>query len=410
MLVLSRSYPNNVMDVLGLWVRSQVREVSRFCDVKVVSPVPYCPPVPGLPENYTRFRRVARRLQDGSIESIHPRMFIGPGYSTHTTEWLLYLLAVRPTLKAIRRDFPFDVIHAQFTYPDGVAAVHLGRRFGVPVVITEQNIWGPWLNQYPSVRARSIQAAKASACQIAISQAVRRTIEQFAGRLDTLVVIPDGVDGSEFTPRPAGLTARTDQILFVGAVRPVKGVDVLLRALRVMADHGRSVRLNVVGAAFFNTYQREEGRLKQMVDDLEIADRVHFLGKQPLPQLVRHMQESGAIVLPSRAESLGMVLIEALACGTPVVATRCGGPEDIVNDRVGVLVSPEDPEALARGIEHVLDHRASYEPRQLRAHALEHFGIEYVGQRLLDVYEDAVRRHRARARPPSAAVAASVTP
>jgi glycosyltransferase involved in cell wall biosynthesis len=390
-LVLSRAYPNNVIELQGLWVQRLVRQSARFCELKVVSPVAYCPPLPGMPENYSRFRRVERRRWDGPVEVFHPRFVLGPGQTTYTMEWLLYYAGVAKTIRQLRRHFSFDLIHAHFTYPDGVVAAHLGRRYEVPVVITEQNPWGPWMmNKWPGVRERAIWAARQSACHMAVSRSVRSTIESFAGKLENLVVIPDGVDGSEFS-LPANQNRRVpDQIVFVGAVRPVKGVDVLLEAVRVLADRGRRLSLVLVGEAYFGTYRQEELRLKQMVSELRLGDCVRFVGKQPLPELVRYMRQSAALVLPSRAESLGMVLVEALACGTPVVATRCGGPEDIVNDRVGVLVPPEDPAALADGIEHVLDHH--YDPAILRAHALENFGLEYVGQRLSKVYQDAVVR------------------
>lgn len=87
-----------------------------------------------------------------------------------------------------------------------------------------------------------------------------------------------------------------------------------------------------------------------------------------------------------------MVLVEALACGTPVVATRCGGPEDIVTEEVGVLVPPEDPAALAAGIAQVLDRRGEYDAAKLRAYALERFGLESVGKRLEALYEEALSR------------------
>jgi glycosyltransferase involved in cell wall biosynthesis len=119
---------------------------------------------------------------------------------------------------------------------------------------------------------------------------------------------------------------------------------------------------------------------------------VSFVGKKSPDELAIIMQHSAVLVLPSRAESFGMVLVEALACGTPVVATRCGGPEDIVDDRVGVLVPPEDPEALANGIEHVLTHAEDYDPAALRAYALGKFGLDSVGERLEQVYCDAVAR------------------
>jgi len=393
-LVLSRSYPNNITELLGLWVQGLVRQSAQFCELKVVSPVPYCPPFPSMPENYARFRRVVRRRWDDGVEILHPRFLVGPGYSTHQIEWLLYDAAIRKSVASMRQNFPFELIHAHFTYPDGVVAARLGRRYGVPVVITEQNPWRPWMDLYPSVRRRAIWAARQSAAQIAISQAVRETIERYTGHLPQLTVIPDGVDGAVFRLPEDGAKRSRDQILFVGAIRPVKGVDVLLQAVRVLASRGRNVNLLLIGEAYYGRYRQEELRLRKLTGELNLQDRVRFAGKQPFPELVRQMQQSAALILPSRAESLGMVLVEALACGTPVVATRCGGPEDIVNEQVGTLVPPENPEALANGIEYVLNQQADYDPVKLRAHALENFGLELVGRRLADVYHEAVWRFR----------------
>jgi len=164
--------------------------------------------------------------------------------------------------------------------------------------------------------------------------------------------------------------------------------------MKLLADRGRELKLVLVGESFYASYRREYERLRQMAADLGLGARVEFAGKKPSAEVVRYMQDSALLVLPSRRESLGTVLVEALACGTPVVATRCGGPQDIVNDQVGVLVPPEDPEALARGIERVLDNRASYDPAKLRAYSLENFGVESVGRRITALYQKAVRRHR----------------
>jgi glycosyltransferase involved in cell wall biosynthesis len=390
-LVLSRSYPNNVTELLGLWVQGIVQESARFCEVKVISPVPYCPPVPGLPESYARFRRVTRQRWDRDVEVFHPRFLLGPGYSTHQIESLLYEASVRGLATRLRKEFPFDLIHAHFTYPDGVVAARLGKHFGVPVVITEQNPWGPWLDKYAVVRRKSIWAARQSACEIAISSAVRKTIEHYTGHLPQLAVIPDCVDADVFKLPAEPIQRLRDQLLFVGAVRPVKGVDILLRALRLLRDRGRTVKLVLIGEAYYGAYKQEEVRLRKMVGELNLTESVRFVGKLAFPDLVREMQRSAALVLPSRAESLGMVLVESLACGTPVVSTRCGGPEDIVSDEVGYLATPEDPEALAKGIEHVLDHASGYDPERLRAYALEHFGSESVGRRLSQVYDRVTR-------------------
>jgi glycosyltransferase involved in cell wall biosynthesis len=397
-LVLSKNYPNNVFEVLGLWVENLVRHSAKFCEPKVIAPVQYCPPIPGLPDYYKRFRSIPRHCFTNGIEVFHPRMLVGPGYSLHSVESRIYHWAACRVAKRLRRDFPFDVIHAQFTYPDGVAAVDMGKRFGVPVIITEQNLWGPWMDEDSAVRRETIRAARECTFHIALSRSVRESIVRLAGESEKLRVIPNAVDGDVFRLPEQGQRPNPDQIIFVGAIRPVKGVDVLLRAVRLLVDAGRDVKLVLVGESFFRNYQKEYDRLRQMAADLGVGGRTNFAGKRRPSELVRPIQESAVLVLPSRAESFGLVLAEALACGTPVVATRCGGPEDIVTEEVGVLVPPEDAHALAAGITHVLDRRGDYDPQVLRFHALQHFGLDSVGHRLKTLYEEAVDRFQV---PPS---------
>jgi L-malate glycosyltransferase len=395
-LVICRNYPNNVIDVLGLWVRGPVLESSRFCSVKVIAPVPYCPPLPFLPDDFSRYRRVQRSRWDAGVEVYHPRFLKGPRYSTSRIELRLYQAAVRKQADRLRAGFPFDLIHAHFTDPDGIVASALGRRYGVPVVITEQNLWGEWVERNPALLREAVQAVRACKRFIVVSEFARSTVEHHAGKIEDAVVIPDSVDGSIFRLPPSGQARIPDQILFAGMLRPVKGVDILLRALRVLADRGRTVKLVLATVLVFASHRREEQRLRRMARELNLEDRVRFVGRQSHPELATLMQQSAALVLPSRRESLGMVLVEALACGTPVVATRCGGPEEIVNERVGVLVPREDPHALADAIEHVLDNPGDYDAASLRAYSLDKFGAEQVGSRLKRVYEEAILAHTGR--------------
>lgn len=389
-LVLSRAYPNSATELLGLWVQRLVARAADRYETKVIAPVPWCPPLPGLPEYYTRFRRVPRRRWDGHVEVFHPRFMVGAGSTLRRLEWRTYLRAVRPLVERVRREFPFELVHAHFSYPDGVVAARIGRRYGVPVVITEQAPWRPWMDEAPVERRLAVEALRESVFQIAISTAVRDSIVHFTGESERLRVIPDGVDTDVFTLPPNGLQTTPDQILFVGLIRAVKGVDVLVRALRLLADRGRNAKLVFVGDGYYRSYQRDQADVRRLIAELGVSDSVEFRGQQTEDALVRAMQESALLVLPSRAESLGMVLVEALACGTPVVATRSGGPEDIVTDEVGVLVPTEDPAALADGIEHVLDNRGSYRSEVLRSHAVQHFGLDSVTARIGDLYERAL--------------------
>jgi teichuronic acid biosynthesis glycosyltransferase TuaC len=389
-LVLSRNYPNEVLPLLGLWVERLVSYAASHLEIAVISPVPWCPPLPFLPENYARFRRIRRRRQDGRVPIYHPRFLVPSGSRFQGIEGLGYYAAVAPVVRRLRRSFRFDLIHAHFTFPDGWVAARLGRTYGVPVIITEQAMWGPWMDRDSIMRRQALWAARECAFHIAISTALRESIARHTGDSPRLVVVPDGVDGSTFTLPEPGSRISANQILFVGVVRQVKGVDVLLRALKALADRGSNARLVLVGESFYQAYRVEYERMRRLAADLGIADRVQFAGGKTDAEVVRYMQESAVVVLPSRRESLGMVLAEALACGTPVVATRSGGPEDIVTPDVGVLVPTDDPEALADGIAQVLDRRGRYDPARLRAHALEKFGLDAVDRRVSALYAEAL--------------------
>ena len=387
-LYLSRSYPNNVIPCLGLWVEGLVRHSVEFCESKVISPVPYCPPFPGLGQEYTRFRRVEQRRHSGGVEILHPRFLVPPGNRFHEFESLTYYMGVVRSADGLRRNFRFNLIHAHFSYPDGWVAARLGKRYGVPVIITEHAPWRPWMEAYPRVLRQARWAFNECAFHIGVSSIVRDEVAYFMGDSTKTRIIPCGVDDSIFT-LPCAPQRPRKQILFAGAIRRIKGVDILLRAMRMLVDRGHQEKLVLVGDSYYRAYQRDYAQVRQMMLDLGLGQQVEFVGGKTQPELARHMQESAVLVLPSRKESLGMVLIEALACGTPVVATRCGGPEDIVNDQVGVLVPPEDPASLANAIEEVIDHRDHYEPKFLRDYALERFSWERITERYLDLYREA---------------------
>lgn len=194
-----------------------------------------------------------------------------------------------------------------------------------------------------------------------------------------------------FTPLPDGQKPEPDTILYVGRIHETKGVDVLLRAMQILKDRRPSVRLSLVGGSFYPQWREQEERLKRLSEELGLTNHVQFQGIQPPGSVAEAMRRSALLVLPSRRETLGAVLIEALACGTPVVATRCGGPEDVVNDAVGKLVPSEDPSALADAMEAVLKQREQYDPQVLRKYAAERFSWQTIVAQTIDLYRSALR-------------------
>jgi glycosyltransferase involved in cell wall biosynthesis len=318
---------------------------------------------------------------------------------------MTYRFGVQRFVDRLRAEYRFDLIHAYFTYPDGVAAVHLGKRYGVPVVITEHAPWGPGFVRHRLVTRKAIWASTRAAAQIAVSTSVRDQIVSHTGRPEAVRVIPNGVDGSEFTTLNGAPGRDPNQILYVGHLNAVKGVDVLLKAMKLLIARRPRSRLVLFGATYYRTKERLAEGMLALAEELQLGGHVEFLDAQPPVEVARYMRESSVLVLPSRAESFGCVLIEALACGTPVVATRCGGPEDIVHDGVGRLVPTEDPPSLAAAIDEVLDRREEFEASRLRGFALEKFSWDSVAERTVSLYHEALGR-RASGRATAASIAA----
>lgn len=236
------------------------------------------------------------------------------------------------------------------------------------------------------MREQALDAARASTFHIAVSHSVRQNIAQFTGEKESLRVIPVGVDMDVFTPLPAGEQPDSDLILYVGRIHETKGVDVLLHGMHLLIKRKPAARLSLIGGSFYPQWREQEERLKRLSDELNLSQHVRFLGVQPPDQVAEAIRRSSLLVLPSRRETLGAVLIEALACGTPVVATRCGGPEDVVTEAVGRLVPKEDPSSLADAMEAVLNGRQRFDAQALRKYAAEHFSWQKVAAQTIDLY------------------------
>lgn len=381
-LVLTRSYPNDILPTLGLWIERPTELLAETCRVRVVSPIPYCPPIPsvGPLRQYARFRRIPHRDVRAGIEVVRPRFLAGPGRTLYAAEASACYFGIRATVDRIRETFPFDLIHAHFIYPEGAVAHRLSRRYGVPFILTEHAPWTERWFSSRSVRRAALGAAEAAAALLPVSTWVRDTIVSYTGDSRAVEVVPVGVDETLFALGPRD-GRRRDQILFAGLINFNKGIDILVQAMAQLKARGGPGRLVLAGGSFYRNTRLQGEELRALATSLNLDDRVEFLGVRPPAEVAALMRESALVVLPSRAESFGAVLVEALSSGTPVVATRCGGPEDIVTDRVGVLVPPEDSGALADALESMLRDQDVYAPEALREHAVSHFSLRSVAER-----------------------------
>lgn len=296
-----------------------------------------------------------------------------------------------------------DLVHAHVVLPAGAAARKLAEIWDIPFVLTEHagpfsmmtaTAWQRW-----GTRAAIADAAAVTAVSPALVRAMRdegltRDISVIPNTLDPLFaetaerIAADTSDASANSAR----SHEAPRFLTVSALQPGKGLDVLLRAMAELTGTLPEATLTIAGAGPAGAW------LRPMADGLGVRERVKFIGALAGPAAVRTaMLECDVFVLPSRSETFGVTLIEALACGRPVVATRCGGPESIVTPECGSLAPVDDPLSLARAMRDVAANTRSFPPAALARGCLARFGPKIIGRRYVEVFEQALSRTRAAA-------------
>lgn len=362
-----------------------VRASLSVAQPTVISPVPYAPP--GIPqEAYARYRRIPRERDDAGVEVHHPRVPAGPGTTLLSFDSYLGYPFVRRVADRLHRAKPFDLIHAHFIYPEGVMAARLGQRYGIPVLTTEHSIWEPALRRFPRIRNQILHALPHIQLVTTVSEAARASFIAALGDRVPTRVLPNVVDEEAFPAPGPDEPWNPEQLLFVGLIRRVKGLDVLVRALAILHQRRPGVKLKVIGSTFYPGQEADWKEVQELVRDLELKALVHFAGQAAPAEVAAAMRGSALLVLPSRREAFPTVVLEALASGTPVVATRCGGAEEVVTSEVGRLVPPEDPEALAAALDEMLDLRASFDQARLRSHVISRYGRDAIAARIGELY------------------------
>lgn len=382
-LVLSWNYPTPAAPQRGLWVERMCDAAASRAEVTVIVPTPWVPPLVPM-EAIARFRRVPVRERRGKVTIEYPRVPGSIEYLTHGFDARLALPRLRALARRLHRDRPFDLIHAHFIYPDGVVASHIGRDLGIPVMTSEHAFWTPWLVTQRRVGAQVAAALPGISLVTAVSEFLRQSIEAYAGSRIATAVLPNVVDDATFTPAPR--PRDLNELVFVGLIRKAKGVAVLLRALAEVRVTRPDVHLKILSARAFRAYASDRREIQTLIATLGLEHAVRVVNGADPPAVAEAMRRCGFVVVSSNRETFCSVAAESLACGTPLVVTRCGGPEEFVTPNDGVMVDPDDPKALAAGILRAFEMRATFRPDQMHARIVGRFGRAAWGDRALAIY------------------------
>lgn len=348
-LVVSHLYPAPGDD-RSLFVHDQARALSALGhDLTVISPTPWVPRVPGLS---ARLRRRAdkpfRTTRDG-IPVRYPRVLQPPRRLAFARLPDLYYAGMRRLIPELR-EAHVDLIHAHQALPDGAAAQRLAHELGVPLVISVHGVDVHYnLRRGGTVARRTAAALRAAAAVIPVSRAVARDLSDIVPA-ERLRVVLNGTSGDLAAMPPAGYLPGKTLVLSAGNLNEHKGFKLVVEALERLRREGRDLHGVIVGEG------RLRGELLAQAERLGIADAIHLLGRLPHDEVLSLMARADVFALPSHDEGFGLVYVEAMSQGTPVIGCLGEGCEDfIVDGESGILVPPRDADAVRDAIAGLID-------------------------------------------------------
>lgn len=352
----TQEYPTSNSPCDGLFTQQLADVLAEHVPLDVVRPVAW-PPLPAWIRKRTdrlSLRGVPQRATRGPQRLFFPRVPSIP-LVTRRTQPALQAHFSLGVYKQIVSGAEPCIVNAHSVYPDGVAAHYLARRLGLPLVLTaigsDINALGDDPRRIAQVRA----ALYASSRVVAVSRALRDSITALAPG-SRVIHIPNGVDRNRFHVEQKAnraLAPSRPLVLFVGRLHAVKAVDVLLSSLAMIRDERGHLPFQTVIAGD----GPERIPLARQHRELRLGPDVCFIGALSHEEIPTWMQRATALCLPSHNEGSPNVVIEALACGTPVVATAVGGLPDLVTTQSGELVPPSDPRALASALLRVVSRK-----------------------------------------------------
>jgi glycosyltransferase involved in cell wall biosynthesis len=390
-VVFTAYYPTPEQIFSGTFVREQVGALARHHQVTVIRPIEK--PVRQL------FSPISGPQQDENWSVYFPHYIAPPPRRIEYIPGLSQIYAAFACSRGIDWS-SVDIVHAHVPYPSGFAAVWLARYYRKPLVLTEHS--GDFKRSISLSLHRRVLihwTIRQALITMPVSKSLQRNIER-EGILANFTVVPNVVNVDIFHPQESSLPREnnTFSLLWIGGATSSyierKGGPELLQAIALARPRlKKTLRFSLVVSSV------ARAMCETLALRLGIFDCCEFLGTLSNLEVRNQMQQHDALVLASHSESFGVVLIEAMACGKPVIATRCGGPSEIVTPETGILIPPGDVEAMAETIVQMSETVDTYDPARIAAYTKETFGPEAVVQKLNGIYAEACALHNERKKP-----------
>lgn len=355
-LTVSTLYPNSNDPKHGIFVHTRLKHLlSRYPDIsaKVIAPVPWFPFSNKVFGEYSKYANVPKKEVIDGIEVYHPRYIVVPKVGMYLTPFFLQL-AIKKVAKHVEKEFAADVIDGHYFFPDGIAIQQTAKALKLPFTCTARGTDINLIPSYPKARRMLNSVFQNAAHMMSVCQALKDEMKQLGVPDERVSVMRNGVDLALFTPsgNEEQIALKKERkletkylVMSVGWLIERKGHHLIIDALPMLPD----VTLAIAGSG------PDLEKLRKQAGELDVANRVLFLGALSQAELNNWFQATDVSVLASSREGWANVLLESMASGTPVVATRVWGtPEVVQTPSAGVLVE-RNSEDIARGLREVLE-------------------------------------------------------
>ncbi len=383
-LIIPSWYPSYAAELKGTFFREQAIALRRHgCKVGVIYPA-----LRSL-RNWRSVFTSPRGIGAEQDEGVETYRFWGTNWSSRfdppASEHFVWRVRQLYQRYVADQGAP-DIIHAHSLLYAGCAAADLHRRYAMPFVVTEHRS----IFQSGLVSARGVRlarnAASFAARKLAVSAELATLLNERLGHEGSRwVELPNMVNPTftDFEVPPKSASERFE-FLNVAMMDENKGQDALLRAFARLSKTHPGARLTIGGDG------RDRGKLERLARELGVADKVMFPGLLSREEVLRRMAMTDAFVLSSRFETFGVVVIEALALGKPVIATRCGGPNSILREEDGILVPVDSVESLTAAMSRFVEKTRAYDAAEIRRSCIQRYSEHAVTTRLKQIYAEVV--------------------
>jgi len=343
-IVITSFYPNTCDPTRAVFIKSLVSELDEKADIVVISPLPYVPFFLRKKEKYRCLHGLPYKEYYDKIKVYRPRYLVFP--KTELLNGIMYAFGIFKALRKLSRQSNKQnvIVHTHSAYPDAVGSIIACRLLKLPVVTTVHGSDINVMPKNPFLRPQIRYALNRSNGIVAVSRKLIKKIEKLSVSNEIKHIPCAGYNPDSFSSvHSDDRVNNTYRIIFIGNLVKIKGVDLLINAVAKLKN-SMNMQLDIIGKG------PEMQKLRQMTKDRSLEHVVKFYGIVEHEKIALHLQKANLLCLPSYNEGTPNVVIEALASGLPVLATKVGALPDIVNDTNGILVNTGKIDELINGV------------------------------------------------------------